>query len=287
MSMKQVFSAGIAAAVLLSSAANAETVSLNLNLYDDRYGGTFSVYNLFDQNVFGFSISVSSWYNYDESRYDHELFLSRPDLEVVDIKYSDLSAGTDGIARGYDGTAYRRYSFSVEMPDGRWSGGRYMLLDGNIVELSYSVASDRQKTYRTEYRYIDGVYEYYDGSRTSSPVSYDAFNLVEVFNAIQNAYPDSEALFDLQNTKIHFADASVSLAQIIGSDDMFFQKLTGGGTRYTDGDVSLRWFSGSPITSITVAYGIPAVPETETWAMLLAGLGLVGSIARRRRGLRA
>ncbi|MDR0564457.1 MAG: PEPxxWA-CTERM sorting domain-containing protein [Azoarcus sp.] len=27
---------------------------------------------------------------------------------------------------------------------------------------------------------------------------------------------------------------------------------------------------------------IPAVPEPETWAMLLAGLGLVGSVARRR-----
>ncbi|MDR3323361.1 MAG: PEPxxWA-CTERM sorting domain-containing protein, partial [Zoogloeaceae bacterium] len=29
----------------------------------------------------------------------------------------------------------------------------------------------------------------------------------------------------------------------------------------------------------------PAVPEPETYAMLLAGLGLVGLIARRRRNL--
>ncbi|MDR3086728.1 MAG: PEPxxWA-CTERM sorting domain-containing protein [Azoarcus sp.] len=28
-------------------------------------------------------------------------------------------------------------------------------------------------------------------------------------------------------------------------------------------------------------------PEPETWAMLQAGSGLVGGIARRRRGLRA
>jgi len=30
--------------------------------------------------------------------------------------------------------------------------------------------------------------------------------------------------------------------------------------------------------------GIAAVPEADTWAMLLAGLGLVGAAARRRRG---
>ncbi|MDR3323237.1 MAG: PEP-CTERM sorting domain-containing protein [Zoogloeaceae bacterium] len=35
--------------------------------------------------------------------------------------------------------------------------------------------------------------------------------------------------------------------------------------------------------SITYAYGAPAVPEPETYAMLLAGLGLMGVIARRRR----
>ena len=30
-------------------------------------------------------------------------------------------------------------------------------------------------------------------------------------------------------------------------------------------------------------FTLAPVPEAETWAMLLAGLGLVGAIARRRR----
>ncbi len=32
-----------------------------------------------------------------------------------------------------------------------------------------------------------------------------------------------------------------------------------------------------------VGFGVSAVPEPETYAMLLAGLGLVGAIARRRK----
>jgi len=37
-----------------------------------------------------------------------------------------------------------------------------------------------------------------------------------------------------------------------------------------------------PWYTVTVT-GVSAVPEPETWAMLLAGLGMVGAVARRRR----
>jgi hypothetical protein len=37
------------------------------------------------------------------------------------------------------------------------------------------------------------------------------------------------------------------------------------------------------VTAGHIVYGAPAVPEPETYAMLLAGLGLMGVIARRRR----
>jgi len=41
----------------------------------------------------------------------------------------------------------------------------------------------------------------------------------------------------------------------------------------------------SEITGLTLAYNLPAIPEPETWAMLLAGLGIVGAITRRRRAI--
>ena len=43
--------------------------------------------------------------------------------------------------------------------------------------------------------------------------------------------------------------------------------------------IQLRNFSDTPIASSPT---IPAVPEPESYAMLLAGLGLVASVARRR-----
>ena len=64
-------------------------------------------------------------------------------------------------------------------------------------------------------------------------------------------------------------------------------RFTGGNTLYTgyatvisDGDGNV----GGLIDSITFeAAAVPAVPEPSTWAMMILGLGLVGSEMRRRR----
>ena len=90
--------------------------------------------------------------------------------------------------------------------------------------------------------------------------------------------------FDLENTIVYYKDGSkASLAQIEGS-------LIAGdpATHVTVSSNSLNayWYSDSPFISITIAWNngpTPAVPEPETWAMLLAGLGVIGSVARRRR----
>ena len=41
----------------------------------------------------------------------------------------------------------------------------------------------------------------------------------------------------------------------------------------------------SPSFLVVASYNVTAVPEPETWAMLLAGLALMGAVARRRARL--
>jgi hypothetical protein len=41
----------------------------------------------------------------------------------------------------------------------------------------------------------------------------------------------------------------------------------------------------SPSFLVVASYNVTAVPEPETWAMLLAGLALMGTLARRRSRL--
>ena len=50
-------------------------------------------------------------------------------------------------------------------------------------------------------------------------------------------------------------------------------------TPYADGGFAVRAYFDTTTRTVTIS----AVPEPETYAMLLAGLGLMGAIARRRR----
>ena len=56
--------------------------------------------------------------------------------------------------------------------------------------------------------------------------------------------------------------------------------------RIIDGQLTGSYFVGPPV-GLTVApmTGVLAVPEPETYAMMVAGLGLLGFMLRRRRRL--
>ncbi|WP_292921405.1 PEP-CTERM sorting domain-containing protein [Nitrosomonas sp.] len=73
---------------------------------------------------------------------------------------------------------------------------------------------------------------------------------------------------DLMNQSISFNGASFDSA-IFSYTDSFFNPFTGGGVASTG--------------LIEIVDNISLVPEPETYAMLLAGLGLIGFMARRRK----
>ena len=66
---------------------------------------------------------------------------------------------------------------------------------------------------------------------------------------------------------------------VAGSDNSYVLSYTGTGTS------SFSWLT-TPSTGgggLTVGPTVSAVPEPETYAMLLAGMGVVGAMARRRK----
>ncbi len=102
----------------------------------------------------------------------------------------------------------------------------------------------------------------------SSPVSFEAV-LYEGTNAIEFRYLDMETGGSLVNP-----DASRGATATVGVRDVN-ANLNG---RY------LQWSNNQAVLTNNTAIMITAVPEPETYAMLLAGLSLLGVTARRRKG---
>jgi hypothetical protein len=78
--------------------------------------------------------------------------------------------------------------------------------------------------------------------------------------------------------------AATSLPQTGATLDTNLNAVLSGITVYgTNGDPDSAFKIDAASGSVYSAYGVSPVPEAETYAMLLAGLCLVGSIARRRK----
>jgi hypothetical protein len=69
-----------------------------------------------------------------------------------------------------------------------------------------------------------------------------------------------------------------------GNGNVFFGRLNTTTGAFTQ-DVSFTGFTiaGQPVTGPSFGYAVAAIPEPESYAMMLAGLGLLGFIARRRK----
>lgn len=139
--------------------------------------------------------------------------------------------------------------------------------------------------------YSDTIYT----AHYNASVSYEVKALYET--AFHNIQRDSEgdqlaafqlALWELNNDdgkllattgKQYFS--SLSPAAVQGAQDL----LNGIVNYKVQGLYSYTTFTGLRADGVTIAQdmlGVSAVPETETWAMALVGLGLIGAMVRRQ-----
>ena len=273
MSIKHVFSAAGIAAVLLGGTASAETLNLNMNADGDWAYSDTSVGDVPD---IGLGVAINPTLC-NESKYCYGLYLSAG-------TYSSEPLYETGLHRMEtwafsDGRVTHDYSFNIlgDDPNTYKTGGFYTVDGGDIANISYTVGNSLTGHWdsygyeaydSTPYSHVDS-----DGNSSEAP-----FDLALLFKTVQDTFPVAgHGVFDFQNTIIHYEGGkTASLADVMGSNDLTSFDFHGNGW--------VMWGSELSITSITFAYGTaPAVPEPETWAMLLAGLGMIGSVARRRR----
>ncbi len=127
---------------------------------------------------------------------------------------------------------------------------------------------------------INGVQEFAYNSKQVVPGYYEATFGTVGSGEIATTFNAGTPSFDSSLTYQNAAPASVSkdgALQGTGYVNLLFE--TGGQTDY--GYASFN--SAGDLTSIT--YETTAVPEPSTWAMLIAGAGLIGFAARRRAKL--
>ena len=63
--------------------------------------------------------------------------------------------------------------------------------------------------------------------------------------------------------------------------DFYFSMNPNLDSGYLYPNFDLQWRFDCELISMTLAYNLSAIPEPETWAMLLSGLGIAGAVARR------
>ena len=100
--------------------------------------------------------------------------------------------------------------------------------------------------------------------------------------------PFGRVFFDLENSFVYYGEEVDRLGVFTGGEsESLAQILAQGAATYElldeKGSFTFYWLPDREITGISLAYSLIPVPEPETWAMLMAGLGIMGMVTRRRR----
>lgn len=173
------------------------------------------------------------------------------DLKQLNISTTDSTSGTDLVTFG-------TRDFTILKEDGTivFSSGNQ--LDAKAIEL--------------------GIYD--DGRSDDKGVEPEGVTLMEVggrtlaFIGLERTLKSAVAVYDITDP----ANAAF-LDMIVTDGDVAPEGLYGftmGGKRYLA--------IANEVSGTTSVYSLTPVPEAETWAMFLAGLGLTGLVARRKRG---
>lgn len=172
------------------------------------------------------------------------------DLKQLNISTTDSTSGTDLVTFG-------GRSFSIRDED-----GNIVFDSGNQLDAE-AIAR--------------GIYD--DGRSDDKGVEPEGVTLLQIdgrtlaFIGLERTTKGAFAIYDVTDP----ANASF-LDMIVTDGDLAPEGLT---AYFHDGKYYVA--IANEVSNTTTLYSLAPVPEPETYAMLLAGLGLVGAVARRRR----
>ena len=156
----------------------------------------------------------------------------------------------------------------------------------------FFVPTDAQKFNSPYYRSANQDWAWQHGAIaagfTTANLSISAFDVDFDAGEIDNIYADDNGTWVLLGA-LAGADETWSYGNTFSLGSNFFDDIATGLKVRVDISVgSPTWFltlgksvlttDGAPLPPV-----LPGIPEPSTWAMLIAGFGLVGAVARRRR----